>query len=154
MKKFQFSLNTVLDYRQQTLDALKVEHGTILAKIHRQEEVLKDAEHRYALTNEEFRNKKSTGLTIAGILAYETGLHVLEKEIKREAEKLQALHQQEAEKRAQLVESKIDTASLELLRDKKLEIYHKELQKKEEQFIDELVISARTASSHLSLPMR
>jgi flagellar FliJ protein len=154
MKKFQFSLETVLDYRQQTLDALKVEHGRILAKVHRQEEVLKGAERRYASTNEEFRSKKSTGLTIAGLCSYQTGLHVLEQEIKHETEKLEALRKQEAEKRAQLVDSKINTASLELLREKKLQIYHKELQKKEEQFIDELVISTRSVATSLSLPIR
>lgn len=147
MKKFQFSLETVLDYRQQILDALKVEHGILLAKLNQQEEVLKSVEHRYALTNEEFRDKKSAGLTIAGIRSYQTGLHVLEQEIKRETEKLEVLRQLEVEKRAQLVESKIDAASLELLREKKLQTYHQELQKKEEHFIDELVITTRTLSS-------
>jgi len=147
MKKFQFSLETVLDYRQQILDALKVEHGIILAKIHLQEEVLEDANLRFTLTNEEFCVKKSTGLTIASLLSYQTGLQVLEQEIKRETEKLAALRRQEMEKRTQLVESKIDTASLELLREKKLQAYHHELQKKEEQFIDELVISKRKISS-------
>lgn len=150
MKKFQFSLETVLDYRQQMLDARKVEHGIILAKIHRQEEVLADAKYRFALTNEEYRSRKCAGLTIADLLSYQTGLQVLEQEIRRENDKLEALRRQESEIRAQLVESKIDTASLELLREKKLQTYQQELQKKEEQFIDELVISSRTNSSRSS----
>ena len=40
MKKFKFSLDTVLDYKQQVLDALRGEHAVILAQVRAQEEVL------------------------------------------------------------------------------------------------------------------
>ena len=36
MKKFRFSLETVLDYKQQVLDALQAEHGAILARVQAQ----------------------------------------------------------------------------------------------------------------------
>ena len=32
MKKFRFSLETVLDYKQQVLDALRIEHAAAQAK--------------------------------------------------------------------------------------------------------------------------
>ena len=35
MKKFKFSLETVLDYKQQVLDSLRTEHGAILAQLER-----------------------------------------------------------------------------------------------------------------------
>ena len=37
MKKFSFSLETVLDYKNQVLDALRTEHGAILAQVRAQE---------------------------------------------------------------------------------------------------------------------
>ena len=38
MKKFRFSLETVLDYKQQVLESLQAEHGAILARIRQQED--------------------------------------------------------------------------------------------------------------------
>ena len=35
MKKFRFSLETVLEYKQQILDSLQTEHGAILAQVKR-----------------------------------------------------------------------------------------------------------------------
>ncbi len=151
MKKFQFSLETVLDYKQQVLDALKVEHGAILAQVRRQEEVLAQVEARYASTNKEYREAKMRGLTIADAMSYDMGLRVLEEEIRREIQKLEALRRQEEEKRAQLVESKVEAASIELLKEKKQVSYNQALQKSEEQFIDELVSASWASRTSVAL---
>lgn len=143
MKKFRFTLDTVLDYKQQELDGLTIEHGVILAQVRRQEEVLADAELRYMETDHEFSQRKLEGLTIADAMGYEMGLRVLEQEIEREKVKLDELRLQEQQKREQVVEAKIDTTGLEKLKEKKLTIYNKELQKDEERFIDELVMLTR-----------
>ena len=58
MKKFQFGLDTVLDYKTQILESLQAEHGAILAQVRKQEEVLRRLEHRYGQTNEAFCEKK------------------------------------------------------------------------------------------------
>ena len=44
MKKFRFSLETVLDYKQQALDALQIEHGVILAQVRAQEKEIQEME--------------------------------------------------------------------------------------------------------------
>ena len=144
MKKFSFPLDTVLDYKQQILDSLKIEHGAILAQVRRQEAVLANIQSEYEATNAEFREKERNGLTIAGALIYEIGLRALEEDIVRETTKLEALRLQEVQKREQLVSSKIDTTSLERLREKKLDSYNKAVQKSQEQFIDELITIARS----------
>ena len=51
MKKFRFSLETVLDYKQQTLDAIRAEHGAILAKVRAQEAVVDGLEEAVAFIN-------------------------------------------------------------------------------------------------------
>lgn len=147
MKKFKFPLDTVLSYKQQTLDALRGEHAEILAQVRRQEEVLQQTEQSYSDFNEEFRARKASGLTIADAMIYENGLRVLEREIQRETNRLHALQQKEAAKRAEVVAAKQGAASIEMLRDKKLDAYHKAERKSEEAFIDELVSAARVTAA-------
>lgn len=143
MKRFQFSLESVLGYKQQTLDSLKAEHGAIMARIRQQEQILSHTQARYDALNEEYRVKKNDGVSVNEALFYQNGLRVLENEIHRELTTLNQLHQEGEAKRAQVVGAKQDTSSLEKLREKKLECYNKEFQRSEETFIDELVCTAR-----------
>lgn len=144
MKKFKFSLDTVLAYKQQILDALQGEHAAILAQVHRQEEVLESVWQRYRSCNEEYRERKAVGLTIIDATLYQNGLRALEMEIQRETDRLEELRRKEEAKRNQVVEAKKDTSSLEKLKDKKLDLYQKEFQKDEERLIEEFISTARS----------
>ena len=53
------------------------------------------------------------------------------------------LRKQEEAKRAEVVEAKKETSSIEKLREKKLENYNKAIQKSEEAMIDEFVTTKR-----------
>ena len=141
MKRFQFSLNTVLSYKQQVLEELQNEHGQLLYQ------VLQAAEERYRGLNLEFRQAETEGLTIAEALRYESGLRFLEDEIQREAKRLREYEAAAEEKRRQVVAARQDTASLEKLKDKKWEDYQKQVQKGEELLIEELVTAARARTA-------
>lgn len=145
MKKFQFSLDPVLEYKQQMLDSLTTEHQALLDKVRSQEQILASVEHRYDRTNLEYRGKKQIGMLVAEAVSYETGLKVLEKEILSETQRLAALRCQAEEKLAELVATKQDTSSIEKLRDKQLNCYQAELQKLQERFIDDLVCARGVA---------
>lgn len=147
MKKFKFSLDSVLSYKLQVLDALRGEHGAILLQVREQEERLEAVKEEYRGYNEEYCQRKAEGLTITDALMYQGGLRVLEKDIERETEALAQVRKKEEEKRAEVIEAKKETSSLEKLKDKKLEIYQKAVQKSEETFIEEFVVSARARSS-------
>ena len=147
MKQFRFSLDTVLDYKQQVLDSLRAEHGAILAQLKRQEAVLESVRQRYSDVNQEFRIKKETGMTVADAMGYESGLRVLDGDIKREILRLEEVQAQETAKRDEVVEARKDTASLEKLKEKKLDVYQKAAQKSEEAFIDELVSAKRAMAA-------
>lgn len=147
MKKFQFSLDSVLSYKQQALDALRGEHALILSQVHGQEKTLDAVKNDYRDYNEEYCRRKTEGMTITDVIMYQNGLRVLEKDIERETEKLAELQKQEEDKRGEVVEAKKETASLEKLKDKKLEVYQKAVQKSEETLIEEFILSARTRSS-------
>ncbi|MDE6591090.1 MAG: flagellar export protein FliJ [Oscillospiraceae bacterium] len=146
MKKFKFSLDSVLSYKQQVLDALKGEHAAILAEVRAQEEALEAAWQEYRECNEEYSRRKLEGMTIADAMVYQNGLRVLERNIQRETEKLEGLRKKEEKKRQEVVDAKIDTSSIEKLREHKLEDYNKAVQKAEENLIDEFVSSARARS--------
>lgn len=147
MKKFKYSLETVLSYKDQILDALKIEHGVILAEIRAQEEVLEAAWRRYRDYDEEFREQKMNGINALDAMMYEAGLRAQELEIKRETEKLEALRVKEEKKRNEVVEAKKETSSLEKLREHKLDNYNKAVQKGEEQMIEEFVSTQRAITS-------
>lgn len=146
MKKFKFSLDTVLSYKDQILNALQIEHGVILAEIRVQEEVLEAAWRRYRDYDEEFREQKMNGISALDAMMYESALRAQELEIRRETEKLDALKVAEEKKRSEVIEARKDTASLEKLRERKLETYNKSIQKGEEQMIEEFVSTQRALS--------
>ena len=143
MKKFRFSLETVLDYKQQVLDALQKEHGEILARVQAQETELERMDTEYYNLDSEFSRRKLEGLTILEAMRYEQYLRASEREIQQAAQKLEELRRQEEKKRAEVVAAKQDTSSLEKLREKKLDIYNKAVQKSEEAMIEEFVSNTR-----------
>lgn len=150
MKKFQFNLDKVLDYKGQILDSLRNEHAIVLEKVRRQEEQLEQEQARYAQLNREFRQAEAEGITIAEAMRYESGLRYLEGVIQRETRVLQQLQEEAERKRKQVVQARQETASLEKLKEKKHAAYLKDVQKSEELFIDELVSAARVMESNAS----
>lgn len=147
MKKFKFSLDSVLSFKQQTLEALQGEHAMILLQVREQEEKLDSVRNNYREYNEEYCIRKAEGLTITDAIMYQSGLRALEADIERETEQLALIRKKEEEKRAEVIEAKKETSSLEKLKDKKLDIYQKAVQKSEEIFIEEFVVSARSRST-------
>ncbi|MCI9548692.1 MAG: flagellar export protein FliJ [Oscillospiraceae bacterium] len=147
MKKFKFSLDSVLSYKQQVLESLQGEHAAILAQVREQEAVLEQAWQDYRDCDGEYRQKKEQGITITDAMVYQNGLRVLERDIQRETDRLEELRRKEEKKRQEVVDAKIDTSSIEKLREKKLDLYNKEVAKGEEVLIDEFVSSARARAS-------
>lgn len=145
MKKFSFSLSTVLDYKNQVLDSLMNEHAAILARIRAQEAVIAGMEAEYQAHNQQYVSRKTAGMTIIEAQSYEGYFRVTELRIKREYAVLSAIKQEEERKRAQVVEAKKETSSIEKLKEKKLESYNKTVQKSEELFVEEFVSYQRLA---------
>ena len=132
MKKFKFSLDSVLAYKQQVLDALKGEHAAILAQVRDQEKLLEELEAGYRHMNHEFTRHKLSGISIVDAMKYEQYLRAMERQIQEAYEHLAELREQEEAKRNQVVEAKKETSSIEKLKEKKLDAYRKSVQKAEE----------------------
>lgn len=143
MKKFRFSLEAVMEYKQQVLDSLQTEHGAILAKVKRQEELIERLEADYRALSGEFNQRKAEGITILDAMKYEQYLRSSERQIEEAYAHLAKLREQAEKKRMEVVEARKETASIEKLREKKLESYNKAVQKEEEKIIDEFVTTKR-----------
>lgn len=146
MKKFEFPLDTVLVYKRQVLDSLQGEHAAILAKLREQTAVLESISARYRACSMEFNEKQRVGLPITEALIYQNGLRTLETEITRETTRLAEIQSREERKRSQVVEAKKEVSSIEKIRENKLKLYQKAVQKDEENKIEEFVNLARLGS--------
>ena len=147
MKKFRFSLETVLDYKNQALDALRAEHGAILAQVRAQERVIADLEAEHREADEDFTQRKLEGINVLDALSFEQYLRALERKLQVEYYKLEELRRREERKRDQVVEARKETATIEKLKEHKLESYRKAEQKDEEQRIEEFVSTARAMAA-------
>jgi flagellar FliJ protein len=143
LKKFKFSLDTVLSYKQQVLEALQGEHALALAAVREQETLLEDLWQEYREYNAEYRRRAEEGLVLTEALMYQNGLRAAEQEIQRQTQRLEELRAEEEKKRERVVEAKKDTSSIEKLKEKKLDAYHKAEAKSEEAFIEEFVSTMR-----------
>ena len=148
MKKFRFSLETVLDYKQQALDALQIEHGAILAQVRNQEMEIQEMEAAYRQLDGEFARRKLEGITIVEAMKYEQYLRAMVRQLEAAYQHLELLRQQAEEKRQEVVEAKKETSSIEKLREKKLDAYHKAEAKSEEAFIEEFVSTMRVNAAN------
>ena len=149
MKRFQFGLDTVLQYKRQVLDGAQNEYAEAIQRVRQQERRLREAEARHRSLNQQFRRAEAEGITIADAMGYEMGLRMLEGEIQREESRLHQLQTEAEERRKRMIAARQDTSSLEKLREKKLESYEKELQRQEELRIDELVANTRAVEAGL-----
>ena len=81
MKKFRFSLETVLDYKNQALDALRAEHGAILAQVRAQEQLIEDLETEHRQADDDFTQRKLEGINVLDAMSFEQYLRSLERKL-------------------------------------------------------------------------
>lgn len=148
MKKFFFSLDTVLNYKEQVLESLKGEHARIIAKVRDCEREIEELETERYTCGRTLDAGRFRGMSIREIRSYSDYLDALGKRIKKKEQRLAELQEEEERKREEVVEAKKETSSIEKLKEHKLEEYNKQVQKQEEQFIEEFV-STKNAMAKL-----
>ena len=141
MKKFQFSLGTVLGYKQQVQEGIQNEHAQLVHRVRQAEQRLEELEEAYRSCNRELREAEAKGTTVSEVLKYQSALRYWEQQIHDARAHLVQCRQAAEAKRAELVAARQETASLEKVRERKHEEYRYQIQKSEELFIEELVAS-------------
>lgn len=147
MKRFRFQLESVLEYKQQVLDALMVELGKLQEKVRVQTEKRDTALQNLYLYDDDCNRRKLEGMTIVEAMEAETCLQVLEQTLQREEEALKKAQQLAEKKRLQVVEARKETYSLEKLKEMKRKEYDTAVAKADERMIEDLTASRRVMSN-------
>ena len=147
MKKFNFPLNTVLNYKDQVLENLKTEHAQILADIAQQERRIEELMDKSQSAAVRYREDTQCGVTVNIMREYERYITFIQQRIVVEQGVLLKLKKKEEQKRAEVIEAKKEKASIDKLKEKKLDQYNKEVLKSEELFIEEFVSNTMSVRS-------
>lgn len=145
LKKFFFKLESVLKYKNDKLTILRNEHAKILQRLVSQEEKIAGLEKSRDACAAEFDKKKIGGIAAMEAVNYQNYLTRQSVVIKREYAVLHGIHQEEEQKKNEILEMKKESMAIEKLKEINLEQYRKEESKEHEQFIEEFVSNSRAA---------
>ena len=143
MKRFKYSLENVLHYKEQILDSINAEHGILLAQIRKKEAEIQELENKLLSVQDKMDDLKKQDVQIKDICLYGMYISEMEDQIRKKQEQLKLLQQQEEKKKVQVIAAKIDTSRYEKLKDRRQNEYEKAAKKAQELFIEEY--ASRTA---------
>lgn len=139
MKRFQYQLETVLNYKYRVLDDLKSEHARILRNVNQKQEEIKRLNDELIEYETEFDQTKREGTSIERYRLFGMCIEKMEQVIDEEKEQLKILQKKEEKKKEEVVEAKVDSSKYEKLKERKWQEYQKLEQKVEEAFVEEFV---------------
>lgn len=143
MKKFNFSLQRVLEIKEQLLKNLKNELKDIMNQMYQVEAEIFSLKEKYSCVNKEFVLKTSVSLAVGEVVYYKTYMESVLKKIEICEEDKKILNKKIEAKQQEIINMNIETSSLEKLKEKEMMIYNKEVAKSEEIFIEEFVSNSR-----------
>lgn len=143
MKKFDFSLQKVLEIKQQLLKNLKVELNNMNQHFKNLEIEKKNLNDKYDETNKKLNERLSVSMTIGEISYYKMFMNSILKQIEKKEEEKIALNKKIEAKRREIIGMNIEISSIEKLKEKEYAKYTISLAKSEEIFIEEFVSNTR-----------
>lgn len=139
MKKFTFSLERVLNYKEQVEQSLRSEHGQAVRKVKEKEAQIQELETGFVKYTTDLEEAKAQEISAARLRTYEGYLGTLIGRITQEKKNLLILQKEEERKREQVIEAKKETSSIQKLKEKKQREYAVQSMKEEERGIEEFV---------------
>lgn len=146
MKKFIFSLEKVLDFKQQTLDVKKNELALFQHKLHELEQEIDNLNLKFAESNRKMVMEMQEGLAASDIAVYKMYFDTLNRQIKKLIEEKLRISEVIAQKKAEIVQINSEISGFEKLKEKQLAEYLKSVQKSEELAIEEFVSQAHSVA--------
>jgi len=147
MKKFMFSLEKVLSFKQQTLNVKMNELGLFQMKLLELEKEINDLDKKFADTNQVMVKSLQTGLNSNDLAVYKLYFNTLNQKIQKLIEDKNRLSDIIAQKKADIIAINSEISGLEKLREKQLAEYLKVVQKSNELAMDEYVNQMRSSVS-------
>lgn len=119
MKKFAFSLDKVLTYKEQIEHNLRAEYAQIVQKVAMEEEHLQRLEEEHAAYRMRYEEEKHKGSTIRRMKVYESYLESVLWNIQKTEKMIKRLKAEEEAKREEVIAAKTETSSIDRLKDKR-----------------------------------
>lgn len=139
MKVFDFPLDKVLNYKGQIENNLKSEHAQILRSIVDREKEKEELESMYAQKARQREQLMTRQVNTASLQMYDRYFQRIMTEVEEKENVIERLRVREESKRKEVIHARMETASIEKLKEKKLHEYEQLVQKSEEQMIEEFV---------------
>lgn len=139
MKKFVFSLEKVLNFKNQTLEVLKNELAILQREMEALEAQIAKMQQVLSDTNIELTARMSEGVNAVDITIYKVYLNDISANIKKKVEEKTALGIKIAKKQIEIVGANIEIASLDKLKEKQFEEYRQEAAKAQEIELNEFI---------------
>jgi len=139
MKKFSFSLQKVLEIKEQILENLKFELSNLNHQANNLDTDIKNLANKYSFMDKEFNEKSAVSITVGEITYYKMLMGSILKKAENKQEEKKIIHMKIEEKRNEILNINKEISSLEKLKDKELEKHNSAATKNEEIFIEEFV---------------
>lgn len=147
MKKFKFSLEKILQLKEQILKNLKNDLSFLQLALKEKEAEIQELWAKYYKTDNEYKEKSSNSIMPYEIAQYKDYLTFITNFIKKKEEEKDLIIKKIEAKKQEIINMNIEISTLEKLREKKLAKYNYQLQKVEEILIEEFVSNSTSVSA-------
>lgn len=139
MKKFEFSLEKMLSFKDQMLSGEKLKLADLRSRLAHLNEVLEQLRKEFAYCDAELKEQERTGLTPQGFSRRKAYLNALSEKIKLQQQHIRTMEAKVSDQVAVVVRVSQEVTTLEKLKDRQLEEYRTAEGKEQELLIDEFV---------------
>lgn len=142
MKKFIFSLEKVLNFKEQSIDALKNQLAILQSEHHLIEQEIAKLNLIFIKKNVLLREKMQEGITSGEISTFKIYLNDINLSIRRKQFELKLKKDEIFAKQQEIIAANIEIASLEKLKDTQLIDYRKSFAKAQEIELNEFITNS------------
>ncbi len=147
MKRFEFTLEKMLSFKDQMLSGEKLRLADLRSRLSKLILTLEQLQAEYGRCDIELKTQEQIGLTPQEIFQRKAYLNVLNDKVKLQKQYIKAMEAKISEQVAVVVQASQDVTTLEKLKERQLEEYRFAEGKEQELLIDEFVSNSTTAAS-------
>lgn len=144
MKKFQFSLEKMLDFKNQVLDREKIVLGQLKRRQAELEGSIKRLNDKEMQLSQDLQDEQKHGTTVLTILNYSSQIENIRRQVKELTKELADVRYQAECQTKVVVSASQEVSSLDKLQEKQMDEYKLEEKKENQEMILEYVITQMT----------
>ena len=141
LKKFSFSLESVLNVRRMKEEKYEKEFSKAIMELEQERNTLKELENRVCEKQLELRMISQNPFSSDKILLFEHFLEHLEQDVEKQVKRIEKVSNDVEIKRLQLIEATKDKKIIDKLKDKEYARHHDEVNRQERTILDEIAVT-------------